>query len=281
VSQTDLHIHSTASDGRLTPAEVVRQAADEGLTMIALADHDTVAGIAPALEAARGYPGFTVIPGVEISTDLPHGELHVLGYFIDYDNATFCSSLEKFRNSRLERARKMVAKLAKLGINIEWQRVQEIAGDSSIGRPHIAQAMLEGGHITTVKQAFTDYLGRDKPAYAEREKMTPRQTMDLITGARGLPVLAHPLTLSDPETLIRELKPYGLAGLEVYYGGYTDADINGLLRLTRKYDLIPTGGSDFHGIDATETPIGGINLPMDAVRQLITSAKRQNPSVGL
>jgi 3',5'-nucleoside bisphosphate phosphatase len=281
VSQIDLHIHSTASDGRLTPAAVVRQAADDGLTIIALADHDTVDGIAPALEAARAYPGFTVIPGVEISTDIPHGELHVLGYFINYNDPTFGSSLERFRNSRLERARKMVAKLEDLGIHIEWQRVQEIAGDSSVGRPHIAQAMLEGGHITTMKQAFDYYLARDKPAYVEREKMTPRQTMDLITGARGLPVLAHPLTLDDPEAMIREVKPYGLAGLEVYYGGYTEADINGLLRLTRKYGLIPTGGSDFHGIDATETPIGGIDLPLDAVRQLIALAKRQNPSVGL
>jgi len=175
----------------------------------------------------------------------------------------------------------MVAKLGDLGIHIEWRRVQEIAGDSSIGRPHIAQAMLEGGHITTMKQAFNEYLARDKPAYVEREKMTPRQTMELITGARGLPVLAHPLTLDDPEAMVRELKPYGLAGLEVYYGGYTEADINGLLRLTRKYGLIPTGGSDFHGIDATETPIGGIDLPLDAVRQLIALAKRQNPAVGL
>jgi 3',5'-nucleoside bisphosphate phosphatase len=281
VSQIDLHIHSTASDGRLTPAAVVRQAADKGLTIIALADHDTIDGIAPALEAARAYPGFTVIPGVEISTDIPHGELHVLGYFINYNDPSFGSSLERFRNSRLERARKMVAKLGDLGIHIEWRRVQEIAGDSSIGRPHIAQAMLEGGHITTMKQAFDYYLARDKPAYVEREKMTPRQTMDLITGARGLPVLAHPLTLDDPEAMIREVKPYGLSGLEVYYGGYTEADINGLLRLTRKYGLIPTGGSDFHGIDATETPIGGIDLPLDAVRQLIALAKRQNPAVGL
>jgi 3',5'-nucleoside bisphosphate phosphatase len=281
VSQIDLHIHSTASDGRLTPAAVVRQAADGGLTIIALADHDTIDGIAPALAAARAYPGFTVIPGVEISTDIPHGELHVLGYFITYNDPVFGSSLERFRNSRLERARKMVAKLGDLGIHIEWRRVQEIAGDSSIGRPHIAQAMLEGGHITTMKQAFNEYLARDKPAYVEREKMTPRQTMELITGARGLPVLAHPLTLDDPEAMVRELKPYGLAGLEVYYGGYTEADINGLLRLTRKYGLIPTGGSDFHGIEATETPIGGIDLPLDAVRQLIALAQRQNPAVGL
>jgi hypothetical protein len=175
----------------------------------------------------------------------------------------------------------MVAKLAGMGITVDWERVQEIAGDSSIGRPHIAQAMLEGGHIANMKQAFDQYLGRDKPAYAEREKMTPRQTMDLITGVRGLPVLAHPLTLDDPEAMIKELKPHGLAGLEVYYGGYTYADIKGLLLLTGKYGLIPTGGSDFHGIDATETPIGGIALPLDAVKELIALAKRQNPAIGL
>ncbi len=274
MSQTDLHIHSTASDGRFTPEELVKQAAGKGMTTIALADHDTVDGVAAALAAAQQYPDLLVIPAVEISTDIPHGELHVLGYFVDHTGAAFKASLDHFRNSRLERAQKMVAKLRRLGIKVDWERVREIAGESSIGRPHIAQAMMEGGYIANFKQAFTEYLGRDKPAYVEREKMTPEQTMTLITGAGGLPVLAHPLTLDDPEAMVKQLAPHGLAGLEVYYNSYTATDVEGLLRLVQRYGLVPTGGSDFHGIEAAETPLGGADVPPEVVPGLLARAGR-------
>jgi 3',5'-nucleoside bisphosphate phosphatase len=279
VSRIDLHIHSTASDGKLTPSDIIREAAERGLTTIALADHDSIDGIAPAIRAAQAFPELKVIPGVEISTDIPSGELHMLGYFIDYVDPQFRATLDRFKNSRLQRGQKMVAKLKKLGINVDWQRVQEIAGDSSIGRPHIAQAMLEGGYITSIKQAFTEYLGRNRPAYVEREKMTPEETVELITGAKGLPVLAHPLTLNDPETMTRELKAVGLAGIEAYYNGYTKEEVGRLLRLAERYELIVTGGSDYHGLDSTETAIGGADVPMEAVERLIALAKQQNPKL--
>jgi predicted metal-dependent phosphoesterase TrpH len=279
VSRIDLHIHSTASDGKLTPSDIIREAAERGLTTIALADHDSIDGIAPAIRAAQAFPELNVIPGVEISTDIPSGELHMLGYFIDYVDPQFRATLDRFKNSRLQRGQKMVAKLKKLGINVDWQRVQEIAGDSSIGRPHIAQAMLEGGYITSIKQAFTEYLGRNRPAYVEREKMTPEETVELITGAKGLPVLAHPLTLNDPETMTRELKAVGLAGIEAYYNGYTKEEVGRLLRLAERYELIVTGGSDYHGLDSTETAIGGADVPMEAVERLIALAKQQNPKL--
>ncbi len=249
MSRADLHIHSTASDGKLTPADVVREAAGRGLSFIALADHDSIDGIAPARAAASAFPGLKVIPGVEISTDVPEGEVHILGYFIDYNDPEFLAALAGFKKSRLQRGQKMVAKLEKLGISIDWQRVMEIAGTSTIGRPHIAQAMLEKGYVTSFKQAFNEYLGHNRPAYVEREKMTPREAAGLIIKAEGLPVLAHPLTLPDPEAMTMELKAGGLVGIEAYYNGYTPEEISRLLALAQRHKLLATGGSDYHGLD--------------------------------
>ena len=280
MSQVDLHIHSTASDGKLTPAEIIKEAAGRGLTYIALTDHDTVDGVAPAQAAAQAFPQLKVIPGVEISTDIPQGEVHVLGYFIDYTDPEFKSTLDRFRNSRLRRAQGMVAKLDNLGVHIDWERVQEIAGASSIGRPHIAQAMLEKGYISSFKQAFTEYLSRDGPAYVEREKMTPAEAVELIVRARGLAVLAHPLTAGDPEVLTTELKAAGLVGIEAHYDGYSAEEINRLVGLARRHNLIATGGSDYHGLDpANETAIGGANVPIESAEQLIALAKQRNPKL--
>jgi predicted metal-dependent phosphoesterase TrpH len=281
VSRADLHIHSTASDGKLAPADVVREAAGRGLNFIALADHDSIDGIAPALAAASAFPGLKVIPGVEISTDIAEGEVHMLGYFIDYNDPEFNAALDRFKKSRLQRGQKMVAKLEKLGINIDWQRVMEIAGTSTIGRPHIAQAMLEKGYITSFKQAFDKYLGRNRPAYVEREKMTPGEAVGLIIKAKGLPVLAHPLTLPDPEAITKELKAGGLVGIEAYYDGYTPEEVSRLLALARRHELLVTGGSDYHGLDATETAIGGADLPIEAVEKLIALAKQRKPKLSL
>jgi len=276
VSQVDLHLHSTASDGRFSPADIVRKAAERGLTVIALSDHDTVAGIAPALNAAKAFPRLRVIPCVEISTDVPAGEVHVLGYFIDYTAPEFTARLEKMRHSRRERAQGMIAKLRDLGIRIEWQRVQEIAGTGAIGRPHLAQAMLEKGYITTIKEAFTKYISRGGPAYVEREKMTAVEAVALILKAKGLPVLAHPLTVSDPEALVTELKAAGLIGIETYYNGYTADEINRLVDLADKHNLITTGGSDYHGLDdSTETMIGGAETPVESAEQLIALAEQR------
>ena len=276
MSKVDLHIHSTASDGRLSPAEVIHKSVERGLTIIAIADHDTVDGIAPALAAVEAFPQLKVIPCVEISADVPLGEVHVLGHFIDYTDPELRATLEKLRNSRRERAQGMIAKLRNLGIHIEWQRVQEIAGSGSIGRPHIAQAMLEKGYITSLKEAFTKYISRGGTAYVEREKMTPVEAVELILKANGLPVLAHPLTVNDPETMVVELKAAGLVGLEAYYNSYTTDEINRLVNLADKYDLIASGGSDFHGLDAsTETVIGGVDVPMESAEQLIALAEQR------
>lgn len=276
MSAVDLHIHSTASDGLLSPAEVVRKSAEAGLTVIALADHDAVDGIVPALEAAKAFPGLKVIPCVEINTDIPRGEAHVLGYFIDYTNPELLATLRRMRNSRQERAQKMIAKLKNLGLPIEWERVKEIAGSGSMGRPHIAQALLEKGYIASTKEAFTRYIGWGGPAYAERDKMTPVEAVEIILQADGLPVLAHPFTIPDPEAMIVKLKASGLVGIEAYYGGYTAEEIARLVRLARRYSLITTGGSDYHGLDdSTETMIGGADVPIESAERLIALAEQR------
>lgn len=280
MSRVDLHIHSTASDGRLNPADIVRQAAEQGLSAIAIADHDSVDGIVPALVAAKAFPELRVIPAIELSTDVPQGEVHVLGYFIDYADREFQVTLERMRHSRLHRAQGMIAKLKNFGIYIDWERVREIAGTGSIGRPHIAQAMLEKGYITSFKEAFDKYISRDGPAYVEREKMTPVEAVELLLQVNGLPVLAHPFTAKNPEMLIAGLRAAGLIGIEAYYDGYTADEISRLVSLAGKYGLIVTGGSDYHGLEATnETMIGGVDVPLESVERLIALAKQRAPKL--
>ena len=302
MSKVDLHLHSCVSDGKYTPAEVVSKAAGAGLAVIALTDHDNVDGIAPALEAAKNFPGLKVIPGVEISTlimgtpeadrparskriirlpngqtvDEPGGEVHVLGYFIDYTSRELLETLKTMRDSRELRAEGMVAKLAALGLPVEWKRVREIAGDGSIGRPHIAQALLEKGHITTIKEAFDKYIAWGGPAYVERAKLNPEEAVELILRANGLPVLAHPLFINDTETLIARLKKSGLIGIEAYYKRYNTEEIIGLLKLANKYDLIATGGSDYHGLDdKAEMMMGGTDVPVAAAEQLMALGEKK------
>ena len=276
MSQVDLHVHSTASDGKFSPEAIVGKAAALGLTFIALADHDSIDGIAPALEAAKAFPRLRIIPAVEISTDLATGEAHILGYFIDYTSDGLKSALERFRSSRQGRAQGMIAKLRALGVNVDWQRVQEIAGDGSIGRPHIAQAMLEKGYITSFKEAFTRYIGQGGPAYVEREKMTPVEAASLIVQSHGLPVLAHPFTVPDPQVMIIELKAAGLVGIEAYYNNYSADDIRSLVSLADRYRLIATGGSDYHGLDdSTETGLGGVDVPTASAEKLIALADKR------
>lgn len=276
MSKVDLHIHTTASDGKHSPADIVQKAAALGLEFIAISDHDTVNGIAEALSAASATPSLTVIPAVELSTDVPRGEVHVLGYFINYLDVEFEANLARMRNSRIERARQMVEKLDKLGIHIEFTRVQEIAGTGTLGRPHVAQVMLERGYIANFRDAFSHYIGHGGPAYVERDKLTPAEAVQLILKTGGLPVLAHPLTTGDAEATIIELKPVGLVGIEAYYAGYSFEDANPLFSLASRYGLVATGGTDYHGIDENaETMIGGVEVPLKVVRQLVALAEER------
>jgi predicted metal-dependent phosphoesterase TrpH len=275
-SKADLHCHSTFSDGSLTPTQLVARAVQRGLEVMALTDHDCTDGLPEALEAVSRYPGFLLIPGIELSTDVPENEVHVLGYFIDWQSPPFQDRLGRLRRSRLNRGEAMVGKLRELGIDLSWERVQEIAGDGAVGRPHIALAMLEGGHIKTFDEAFEKYLGRNGPAYVEREKMTPAEAVELITGAGGLPVLAHPGQLPDLDQFLEELKGAGLLGMEVYYQDYGPEVVERLLAAARRHDLLPLGGSDYHGLGtARERDLGDIPLPFEPVEQLIALARQR------
>jgi len=268
--KADLHLHTTASDGRFSPEEMVRLAAQDGVEVIAITDHDTVDGIEPALAAARSFPSLTVIPGVEINTDVPHGEVHVLGFFIDYTQLRLQQRLETLRQSRRVRARRMLDKLSELGMPLKWQRIEELAAGGIIGRPHIALALLERGYVSTVRQAFDLYIGREGPAYVEREKIKPVEAVEIVVAAGGLPALAHPADIQNLEGFLDQLQVAGLVALEAYYNNYSQEVTQQLAALAHKRGLIPCGGSDFHGLDSqSETPIGGVPLPRKYVEQLL------------
>jgi predicted metal-dependent phosphoesterase TrpH len=280
MSKVDLHVHTTASDGRLTPEEIVQRAAEQDLTYIAITDHDTVSGIGRALQAGTAFPALTIIPGLEINTDTPTGEVHILGYCIDYKNKGLESSLKRLRHSRETRARKIVGNLSGMGIDISWERVMELAGGGSVGRPHIAQAMFEGGHIPSLQEAFIKYIGRHGPAYAERERLSPEDAVKLVVMAGGLPVLAHPEDVDDLDAFLTALKEAGLVGIETYYNGYHHKTIKKLAKIAERYGLITTGGSDFHGLGSShETPLGGAEVPIECAEHLLKLAEQRSREV--
>ena len=278
--KVDLHVHTTASDGRLSPAQIIGLASKLGLRTIAITDHDSIDGVAPALAAAKEFPRLQVIPGVEINTDIPHGEVHVLGYFVDIAHTELKDTLKHLRDTRESRALIMIARLKDMGMEITWERVRELAGKGSVGRPHIAQALLEKGHIGSFKEAFDKYIGRDGPAYADREKLPPDDAVRLIERAGGLPVLAHPWETPDTEKFVVQLRAAGLIGMEVYYAGYDDGKVSTLLNMAHKYGLIPTGGTDYHAFgEPGEFMLGSVNVPYEIVGRLMAletlrSAKR-------
>ncbi|MDD5648597.1 MAG: PHP domain-containing protein, partial [Dehalococcoidia bacterium] len=261
--------------GRLTPSEMVTLAAERGLEVLSITDHDSVSGVSGALAAAAGVKKLTVVPGVEINTDLATGELHVLGYFINYEDEELVASLAKIRESRVGRAQKMVARLDELGMPVDWQRVLDLARGESICRPHIAQAMLEKGYISDEKEAFDKYIGRDGPAYVGREKVGPVDAVRIVKKAGGIAVLAHPADIADVDNIIVELKTAGLDGIEAYYGQYNSRTISRIVGLAKRHDLLTTGGSDYHHFcDGREAELGSVDIPESSIVKLFAAAGR-------
>jgi len=275
-SRADLNTHSRLSDGVLSPTELVELAYRRGVRVLALTDHDITDGLPEAFAAARRYPDFTLIPGIEMSVDVPGNEVHILGYFIDWQDKTFQAELARLCSSRLDRGRKMVERLRELGMPLSWERVQEIAGVGAVGRPHVAQAMREAGYVTTINEAFDRYLARNAPAYMPHEKKTPEEVVAMLGQVGGLPVLAHPRDLADRPDLLRRLKAVGLVGMEVYYQDYAPEDIQSLLAEARALDLLPLGGSDYHGLGGPQQrEPGDIPLPDEPVQHLLEMAERR------
>lgn len=244
--KADLHIHTTASDGMLKPSEVVDWAVQKKLMAIAVTDHDTTLGIREALERSKAHANIVVVPGIELSSDYQREEVHILGYFIDYHNEELLKATKELRQSRLMRGEKMVYKLREMGIDISLNEVKELADEGFIGRPHIARVLLKKGYVEGVGDAFDKYIGRDKPAYVNRYKLSLKDSIDLIHKAGGVAILAHPGIIAE-KNVIKNVVDMGIDGIEVIHSSHGDEIIERLLELAKDYNLICTGGSDCHG----------------------------------
>ncbi len=296
--RADLHVHSSASDGTEPPAEVMRRAAQAGLDVVALTDHDTVAGHAEARRALAGpqvnslADSLTLLPGMELSCRLgdrgrgapgglsgspPRGQhsVHLLAYLFDAGHPDLAAELSRIRDDRVLRARAMVGRLADLGVGISWDQVAAIAGPAVVGRPHIARAMAASGAIASPREAFTrDWIGDGGRAYVGRYALEPVHAIGLVRGAGGVAVLAHPRAgrdwgVSDQE--IGRLAAAGLAGVEVFHPDQPDTERAGLLALAHDLGLVATGGSDDHG-SLTGHRIGCETVGADAYQALISRA---------
>jgi predicted metal-dependent phosphoesterase TrpH len=280
-SRGDFHCHSTASDGVLAPAALVQLAYGQGVRVMALTDHDSTEGVVEARRAAQPHNDFTLISGVEMGTDIPGGEVHVLGYFLEPDDPALQEILRRLREGRRGRGEGMVEKLRELGFDVTWEQVQRIAGDGAVGRPHVAQALFEKGYVSTVAEAFEKYIGRNGPAYVEREKLTPAEAVATIVRLGGVANLAHPADLEDLDGLLAGLKAAGLSGIEVYYKMYEPDVVERLAGAARRFGLIPLGGSDYHGIFGREEPLpGGMHspLPESSIETLLALGRERTAS---
>jgi hypothetical protein len=251
----DLHSHTTASDGTLTPRELVRLAARHGVRVLAVTDHDSTAGIREAIDEARSLPPLEIVPGLEINCDVPGAEIHVLGYCLDWEVAWFQEFLGTQREERRQRVYRIAARLAELGVPIDPDDVFALVKEGSAGRPHVAQAMVDRGYVKSVREAFDRYLSLNGPANVPRRRLAPAEAVRIIRRARGVPVLAHP-GLANRDELIPELVAAGLLGIEAFYPEHSAGQIAAYRDMCARLGLVATGGSDFHG-----PRVGGVRHP--------------------
>jgi len=272
----DLHLHSTVSDGRLSPSELVRFAHAQGVTTMALSDHDATDGVDDATRTGEEL-GIRVIPAIELSTDLPGASIHVLGLFLNHHDPAFQETLRGFRDARLERAEQMVTALQRLGAPISLERVFEIAGEGSVGRPHVAQALLEAGHIESIDEAFDRFIGRNGPAYFEGFRLDPAEGIRLIHSVGGLASWAHPYELDgkDWREYLPAVREAGVDGLEAFYSKDYPPEVRlQMLDACAANDLLPTVGSDYHGFGSLLTPPGSVSSPPDLLERLEERVER-------
>ena len=275
MSGIDLHTHTTASDGTYAPAELVREAVRRGVRVLAVTDHDSVDAVAPALLTAREHPPLEIVPGIEINTDDPGGEIHILGYFLDHEALWLLDLLREFRAERAARVHRIADRLAALGHPIDAEEVFALVQEGSAGRPHVAQVMVRRGYVGTVREAFDRFLAAGKPAYVGHRKVASREACEIIRRAGGLAVVAHPGFHEDPERMIRELAATALLdGVECYYAEHSPEQTARFLGLCRELGLVPTGGSDFHGPRVRAATLGLPAVPWEAWEALRRRAGR-------
>jgi hypothetical protein len=265
----DLHVHTSFSDSVYSPEEVLKKAKEAGLVAVGICDHDSIDGIKDALYFEDKY-GVEVVPGVELSSELGNMEVHILGYYLDWNDTRFQALLKTIQEVRVWRAELMVSKLQELGVNLEFKEVLAESGKGSVGRPHIARLMLRHGYVSEIQEAFDKYLKFGGPAYVSKYEMHPEEAVAQIKKLHGIPVLAHmkfsPMSEADLERLIKA----GLMGMEVYHARYSEEESDHFLELAKKYNLVITGGSDSHG---EEDPIGCVKLPYELVERLKNERK--------
>ena len=278
----DLHLHTTASDGVMSPSQIVRYAKSKGLQAIAITDHDTIEGLEEGLsEGDRIH--FEVIPGIEISAEHSPGSMHLLGFFLDIHHLPLIERLGHLQKARAERNPKIVDKLNRLGIEVTYEEVLEASGGGQVGRPHFAQVLINKNYVRTFQEAFERFLKKGAPAYVDKFRFTAKEAIRFINEAKGVAVLAHPNTLnmkgySELETLIPGLVEEGLKGIEVYYPEHSASEVVLYQTLAARYGLLMTGGTDYHGIEKNGLDIGvgrgEMRLPYSIVEELRVARDR-------
>lgn len=255
----DLHVHTTASDGTFEPPQILKRAKEKNLDVIAITDHDTIEGI----EKVQSTQDILFIPGIEISAEF-ESTLHILGYAIDSENEYFRKILDDLQEYRLYRNEHMVEKMNKAGFHLTIGELKEVAKGELIGRPHFARLMLQKGYVSSYQEAFDRYLKKGASFYMDKKRLSPRESIELIIKAGGIAVMAHPyqtgLDGEELEKLLKSLVDYGLMGIEVFYSQHTTNQVEEYFGLAKKYDLLVTAGSDFHGENKPHIPLG-MNVP--------------------
>ena len=278
----DLHLHTTASDGVMSPSEIVRYAKAKGLQAIAITDHDTIEGLEEGLSEGERID-LEVISGIEISAEHSPGSMHLLGFFLDIHNPLLNERLGYLQKARAERNPKIVERLNRLGIELTYEEVLKASGGGQVGRPHFAQVLMEKNYVRTFQEAFDRFLKKGAPAYADKFRFTAKEALHFINEAKGVAVLAHPNTLnmngySELENLILRLIEEGLKGIEVYYPEHSPLEVARYKTLAERYSLLITGGTDYHGIEKNGLNIGvgrgEMKLPYLMVEKLKAARNR-------
>ena len=268
----DLHIHTDFSDSTFSPEEVAKCASERGLSAIAICDHDCIDGIEPCADAASPLD-IEVIPGIELTIEKQDAEIHILGYFIDWKTEWFRNRLKEMQEARVERIHKMVERLNTAGIDVKAEDVFKLAGRGTVGRLHLAQAMLKTGKVRSFREAFNKYIGFAKSCYAPHAKFSVQEAMELLLKVGGVPVLAHPGIMNKDE-YVPELVKYGLKGIEAYHTDHNPGTVKHYEELARQYGLLVTGGSDCHGMGKGRPLIGTVRVPYELVEKLKAESEK-------